>query len=61
MSQVMMLSLLVLFAVALVVGFYMYKKDGFCRCNSLGGRVMRPDNEDANKMYVDGTLTENNF
>lgn len=62
MSQVMMLSLLVLIMLALVVGFYMYtKKDGFCRCNSLGSRVICPDKEEANKMYVDGTLTENNF
>jgi hypothetical protein len=51
-----------LVAVALMIGIAMYnKKDGFCRCNSLGSRVICPDQEEANKKYVEGTLTENNF
>ena len=53
---------LFLVVVAFIIGVLMYnKKDGFCRCNSLGSRVICPDQEEANKKYVKGTLTENNF
>ena len=36
-------------------------KDNFCRCNSIGSRVLCDNKEELNKKYVDGTLTENNF
>jgi len=36
-------------------------KDSFCRCNSIGSRVICQDKEEANRKYVDGSLTENNF
>ena len=36
-------------------------KDNFCRCNSVGSRVMCEDKEEANRLYLDGSLTENNF
>ena len=49
--------------VAVIIGLLLMirRKDGFCRCNSLGSRVMCPDKEEANRLYVEGTLTENNF
>jgi hypothetical protein len=52
----------IVFVVFLVI-LIKRKKDTFCRCNSLGSRVIceNEDKEKLNKMYVDGTLTENNF
>jgi hypothetical protein len=49
--------------VVVIIGLLLLirRKDGFCRCNSLGSRVMCPDKEEANRLYVEGTLTENNF
>ena len=36
-------------------------KDSFCRCNSIGSRVICEDKEESNRKYVEGSLTENNF
>ena len=55
------LMFVVVFAVIISLVLILRKKDGFCRCNSLGSRVMCPDKEEANRLYVEGTLTENNF
>jgi len=53
---VILLSLLIIGLVLLL-----RKKDNFCRCNSIGSRVLCENKEELNKKYVEGTLTENNF
>jgi len=58
--------LVVVVVVVVVATFWLLlnlSKQNFCRCNSIGSRVICPehDKEELNKLYVNGTLTENTF
>jgi|694.fasta_scaffold19997_7 hypothetical protein len=55
------LGVFAVLTVVFILVLSLRKKDNFCKCNSLGSRVMCQDKEEANRLYVNGTLTENNF